>query len=60
MRELAILVAKDGEGITKFVTIEVSGAESDAAARAHRALPSPTRRSSRPRSPARTPTGAAS
>jgi glutamate N-acetyltransferase/amino-acid N-acetyltransferase len=33
MRELAILVAKDGEGITKFVTIEVDGAEDDRAAR---------------------------
>jgi glutamate N-acetyltransferase/amino-acid N-acetyltransferase len=33
LRELAILVAKDGEGITKFVTIEVDGAENDRAAR---------------------------
>jgi glutamate N-acetyltransferase/amino-acid N-acetyltransferase len=33
MRELALMVVKDGEGLTKFVTIEVSGAESDAAAR---------------------------
>jgi glutamate N-acetyltransferase / amino-acid N-acetyltransferase len=33
LRELAILVAKDGEGITKFVTVEVQGAESDRAAR---------------------------
>lgn len=33
LRELAILVAKDGEGITKFVTIEVQGAEDDRAAR---------------------------
>jgi len=33
LRELAILVAKDGEGITKFVTIEVDGAENDLAAR---------------------------
>jgi glutamate N-acetyltransferase/amino-acid N-acetyltransferase len=33
LRELAILVAKDGEGITKFVTIEVEGAEDDRAAR---------------------------
>jgi glutamate N-acetyltransferase / amino-acid N-acetyltransferase len=33
MRELAIMVAKDGEGLTKFVTIEVQGAESDRAAR---------------------------
>jgi glutamate N-acetyltransferase/amino-acid N-acetyltransferase len=33
LRELAILVAKDGEGITKFVTIEVDGAETDRAAR---------------------------
>ena len=33
LRELAILVAKDGEGLTKFVTIEVEGAEDDRAAR---------------------------
>jgi glutamate N-acetyltransferase/amino-acid N-acetyltransferase len=33
MRELAIMVAKDGEGLTKFVTIEVLGAEDDRAAR---------------------------
>jgi glutamate N-acetyltransferase/amino-acid N-acetyltransferase len=33
LRELAILVAKDGEGVSKFVTLEVSGAESWAAAR---------------------------
>ncbi len=33
LRELAILVAKDGEGITKFVTVEVEGAENDIAAR---------------------------
>ncbi len=33
LKELAILVAKDGEGLTKFVTVEVEGAENDAAAR---------------------------
>jgi glutamate N-acetyltransferase/amino-acid N-acetyltransferase len=33
LRELAILVAKDGEGLTKFVTIDVAGAEDDRAAR---------------------------
>jgi glutamate N-acetyltransferase / amino-acid N-acetyltransferase len=33
MEDLAILVAKDGEGLTKFVTINVEGAESDDAAR---------------------------
>jgi len=33
LKELAILVAKDGEGLTKFVTIEVGGAEDDRAAR---------------------------
>ncbi|MBV1696602.1 MAG: bifunctional ornithine acetyltransferase/N-acetylglutamate synthase, partial [Hyphomicrobiales bacterium] len=33
MRDLAIQVAKDGEGLTKFVTFEVAGAESWAAAR---------------------------
>ncbi len=33
MREMAILVAKDGEGLTKFVTINVAGAQSWEAAR---------------------------
>jgi len=33
MQELALMVVKDGEGLSKFVTIEVSGAESDGAAR---------------------------
>jgi glutamate N-acetyltransferase/amino-acid N-acetyltransferase len=33
MHELAMLVVKDGEGISKFVTVDVSGAESDVAAR---------------------------
>jgi glutamate N-acetyltransferase/amino-acid N-acetyltransferase len=33
MRELAIMVAKDGEGLSKFVTVEVLGAENDRAAR---------------------------
>ncbi len=33
MRELAQLVAKDGEGVSKFVTIEIKGAENDRAAR---------------------------
>jgi glutamate N-acetyltransferase / amino-acid N-acetyltransferase len=33
MRDLAIQVAKDGEGLSKFVTFEVSGAEDWAAAR---------------------------
>ena len=33
LRDLAIQVAKDGEGLSKFVTIEIGGAESDAAAR---------------------------
>jgi glutamate N-acetyltransferase/amino-acid N-acetyltransferase len=33
MRDLAIQVAKDGEGLSKFVTFEVTGAESWAAAR---------------------------
>jgi glutamate N-acetyltransferase / amino-acid N-acetyltransferase len=33
MRDLAIQVAKDGEGLSKFVTFEVGGAESWAAAR---------------------------
>jgi glutamate N-acetyltransferase/amino-acid N-acetyltransferase len=33
MHELALWVVKDGEGLTKFVTIDVAGAESDVAAR---------------------------
>ncbi len=33
LRDLAIMVAKDGEGVSKFVTIHVEGAESDRAAR---------------------------
>jgi glutamate N-acetyltransferase/amino-acid N-acetyltransferase len=33
MLELALWVVKDGEGASKFVTIDVAGAESDAAAR---------------------------
>jgi glutamate N-acetyltransferase / amino-acid N-acetyltransferase len=33
LRDLAIQVAKDGEGLSKFVTIEIGGAESDTAAR---------------------------
>ncbi|MGE0769486.1 MAG: bifunctional glutamate N-acetyltransferase/amino-acid acetyltransferase ArgJ [Hyphomicrobiaceae bacterium] len=33
MRELALLVVKDGEGLTKFVTIDVTGAETNLAAR---------------------------
>ena len=33
MRDLAIQVARDGEGISKFVTFEIEGAESWAAAR---------------------------
>jgi glutamate N-acetyltransferase / amino-acid N-acetyltransferase len=33
MRDLAVQVARDGEGVSKFVTIEVSGAEDWAAAR---------------------------
>jgi glutamate N-acetyltransferase/amino-acid N-acetyltransferase len=33
MHELALMVVKDGEGLTKFVTVNVGGAESDGAAR---------------------------
>lgn len=33
MRELTLMVVKDGEGLTKFVTIEVMGAETHGAAR---------------------------
>jgi glutamate N-acetyltransferase/amino-acid N-acetyltransferase len=33
MRDLAIQVAKDGEGLSKFVTFEIEGAETVAAAR---------------------------
>jgi len=34
MRDLAIQLAKDGEGLSKFVTLRVTGAEDDRAARA--------------------------
>ncbi len=33
LKELAIMVAKDGEGVSKFVTLKIEGAETDAAAR---------------------------
>jgi glutamate N-acetyltransferase/amino-acid N-acetyltransferase len=33
MRELALAVVKDGEGLSKLVTVEVAGAESDGGAR---------------------------
>lgn len=33
LKELAIMVAKDGEGLSKFVTLRIEGAESAAAAR---------------------------
>ena len=33
LRDLALMVAKDGEGLTKFVTLEIAGAESRSAAR---------------------------
>jgi glutamate N-acetyltransferase/amino-acid N-acetyltransferase len=33
LKELAIMVARDGEGLSKFVTLVIEGAESDAAAR---------------------------
>ncbi len=59
MIELAQLLARDGEGATKFVTINVGGASSNGAARKI-GLAVPTRRWSRRRSPARTPTGAPS
>ena len=33
MKDLALQIVKDGEGITKFVTIHISGAVSDASAK---------------------------
>jgi glutamate N-acetyltransferase/amino-acid N-acetyltransferase len=33
MRDLALQIVKDGEGLTKFVTVRVTGAESDRAAK---------------------------
>jgi glutamate N-acetyltransferase/amino-acid N-acetyltransferase len=33
LRELALMVARDGEGLSKFITIEITGAENPAAAR---------------------------
>jgi glutamate N-acetyltransferase/amino-acid N-acetyltransferase len=57
--DLALQVVRDGEGATKMLEITVTGAESDAAARKLHSR-SPIRRWSRPRQPARTPTGAVS
>ena len=33
MHELALLIVKDGEGISKLITVEIEGAETDAAAK---------------------------
>ncbi len=57
--DLALQLVRDGEGATKFVRINVSGAESPASARkiARTIAESPW---SRPPSPVRTPTGAGS
>ena len=50
--DLACQVVRDGEGASKFITIDVTGAASDKAAARASASPSPIRRWSRPRSPA--------
>ncbi len=49
MLDLAHQVVKDGEGATKFVTVNVTGAASDADARTQSPSRSPIRRWSRPR-----------
>ena len=57
-RRLAHLVVRDGEGATKFITVAVTGAESDRSA--HRvAMSIANSRSSKPQSAVKTPTGAA-
>ena len=58
MTDLAMLIVRDGEGASKFISINVSGAEDDASAR-RPALPLPIRRWSKQRSPVM-PTGVAS
>ena len=60
MRDLAHQVVRDGEGATKFVEVRVTGAESAGGRAQGRRSRSPTRRWSRPRSPARIRTGAGS
>ena len=45
MRDLAIQVAKDGEGLSKFVTFEIGGRGELGGGAQDRALPAPTRRS---------------
>ena len=55
--QLAEQIARDGEGASKLITITVEGAETPPL-RAPSGCPSPTRRSSKPRLPVKTPTGA--
>lgn len=57
--DLALQLVRDGEGATKFVKINVTGAENPPRP-ARSPAPSPKAPWSRPPSPARTPTGAAS
>ena len=58
--DLAQLLARDGEGATKFVDHQCRRRLVERRGAQDRPRRSPTRRWSRPRSPARTPTGAAS
>ena len=60
MLDLAHQVVRDGEGATKFVEIRVDRRRHRRRRAQRSACRSPTRRWSRPRSPARTRTGAAS
>ena len=57
--DLAHQVVRDGEGARKFVEVRVDGRGVEALGASGSRCRSPTRRWSRPRSPARTPTGAA-
>ena len=57
---LARMIARDGEGATKLITVSVRGAASEAGRRARRLRDCRTPRWSRPRSSAETRTGAAS
>ncbi len=60
MRDLALQIVRDGEGATKLVEVQVTGAKSARDADAVWRGPSPIPPWSRPPSPAKTRTGAAS
>ena len=59
MTDLAMLIVRDGEGASKFISINVSGAEDDASAR-RLGLAVANSPLVKQRSPVRMPTGVAS